>query len=273
MGLLDGKIAFIFGVANNHSLGWGIAQALHAQGCELAFSYAGEALERRVRPLAESVGATFIEPCDVTKDEDIAQVFAKFAERYGRLDMLVHSVAFAPREVFDNDFLNTSRAAFHTALDVSAYSFIALARESARLMSPGGSMVTMTYYAAEKVVPHYNAMAVAKAALECSMRYLASDLGPRGIRVNAISAGPVRTLSAGGISGFRDMLHYVEGRAPLRRNITLAEVGQSAVFLLSEMASSITGEVLYVDSGYNILGMPEPVESIKALRQSPGESA
>jgi enoyl-[acyl-carrier protein] reductase I len=273
MGLLDGRVALIFGVANNHSIAWGIAQALQAQGCELAFSYAGEALERRVRPLAASVGSGFVEPCDVARDEDIAGLFARFAGAYGRLDVLVHSVAFAPREALTGLYADTTREAFHTALDVSAYSFVALAREAARLMQPGGSLLTMTYYGAEKVMPHYNVMGVAKAALEASVRYLAADFGPRGVRVNAISAGPIKTLAAAGVAGFRDMLHYAEERAPLRRNMTLEDIGRAAVFLASDLSAGMTGEVLYVDGGYNILGMSEPLEKLEALsRQRAGRA-
>ncbi len=258
MGLLDGKVGLIFGVANDHSIAWGIAQALHREGAELGFSYAGEALERRVRPLAESLGARLIEPCDVTSDEQIVRVFERAREVYGGIDLLVHSIAYAPREALSGQFLDTSREQFRICLDISCYSFVALAREAARLMEGRkGAMLTMTYYASEKAVPRYNVMGVAKAALEASVRYLAMELGPRGIRVNAISAGPVRTLSAMGVAGFRQMASRFPEFAPLRRNITLEELGNTAVFLLSDMSSGTTGEVLFVDAGFNIMAFPE----------------
>lgn len=272
MGILDGKVGMIFGIANNRSIAWGIAQALHDAGCTLGFSYAGEALEKRVRPLAESIGVDFVEQCDVSRDADITAVFAKAAQRFGRLDILVHSIGYAPREALDGLFVSTTREQWHTALDVSAYSFVALAREAAKFMDAGGAMLTLTHLAAEKVFPHYNVMGIAKAALEASVRYLAHDLGPRGIRVNAVSAGPVKTLAAAGVTGLRDMLHYSAQRAPLRRNISQDEVGQAALFLLSDMASATTGEVLFVDSGYNILGVFEPIETIEALRQARREN-
>jgi enoyl-[acyl-carrier protein] reductase I len=260
MGLLDGKVALVFGVANKYSLAWGIAEALAAEGAEVGFSYAMEKLERRVRPLAESVNSRFIERCNVTSDGEIADLFAKAADVYGTIDILVHAIAYAEMEDLNRRFLDTSRTGFHTAMDISVYSMVALAREVEPLMHNGGSIVTLSYYGAEKFVPHYNVMAVAKAALEASVRYLAAELGPAGIRVNAISAGPVKTLSAGAFIGFRDMLHYVAERAPLRRNITQGEVGQTALYLLSDLSSGVTGETLYVDAGYHILGMPEPVD-------------
>jgi enoyl-[acyl-carrier protein] reductase I len=255
MNLLQGKTALVFGVANDHSIAWGIARSMHAQGARLAFSYANAALERRLRPLAESVGATFIEPCDVTRDEEIDSVFAKAAQALGRVDCLVHAIAFANREDLSNPYYATSRAGFHLAMDVSVYSFTALARACAPLMTEGGSMVTLTYYGGQKVVPHYNVMGVAKAALEMSTRYLASELGPSGIRVNAISAGPVRTLSAAGVSGFKRMYRKFAEIAPLRRPITLEDIGGAAVWLASDLARTVTGEILFVDSGYNILGI------------------
>lgn len=260
MGMLTGKTALVFGVANKYSLAWGIAQALASEGAEVGLSYAIERLERRVRPLAESVGSRLVERCDVTSDEEIAQVFAKAAETYERIDILVHAIAYAEREDLDGLYLDTSRAGFQTAMDISVYSLVALARAARPLMSNGGSVVTLTYYAAEKVVPKYNVMAVAKAALEASVRYLAAELGPEGIRVNAISAGPIKTLSAGAFAGLRDMLRYVGERAPLRRNITREEVGKTALYLLSDLSSGVTGETIYVDSGFHILGMPEPAE-------------
>jgi enoyl-[acyl-carrier protein] reductase I len=258
MNLLQGKTALIFGVANDHSIAWGIAQAFHAQGARLAFSYAGRPLERRVRPLAESVGATFIEPCDVGKDEDIEALFGKASSALGIIDILVHAVAFAGREELDRPYLETSRAGFRTALDISAYSFTALARAAQPLMPHGGSMLTLTYYGSQKAVPNYNVMGVAKAALEASVRYLAVDLGPRGIRVNAISAGPVRTLSAAGVTGFKRLYRAFTEIAPLRRPITIEDVGGAAVWLASDLARTVTGEVVYVDSGYNILGLTVP---------------
>jgi enoyl-[acyl-carrier protein] reductase I len=259
MGLLDGKVGLIFGVANDHSIAWGIAQALQREGAELGFTYVGEALERRVRPLAESVNAQLIEPCDVTSDEEIARVFERAREVYGGLDILIHSVAYAPREALSGDFLDTSREHFRIALDVSAYSFVALAREAAKLMEGrNGSMLTLTFHpAAEKAVPQYNVMGVAKAALEAATRYLAFNLGPRGIRVNAISAGPVRTLSAMGVSGFRDMAAYFPKVAPLRRHVTLEEIGQAAVFLCSDMSAATSGQIVHVDAGFQVVGLPE----------------
>lgn len=261
MGLLEGKKALIFGVANDHSIAWGISKALHEHGVELGFSYAVESLERRVRPLAQSVGSDFVEPCDVSRDEDIHAIFEKAKDRFGSIDILVHSIAFAEREDLTGDFHQISRSGFHTALDISAYSFIALARGVLPLMSEGGSMLTLSYYAAEKVVPNYNVMGIAKAALEASMRYLAADLGAHGIRVNAISAGPIRTLSAAGVSGFKRMHREFASVTPLRQGITIEDIGGTAVWLSSELASKVTGEVIYVDSGYNILGVPNPEEN------------
>ncbi len=260
MGLLDGKVALIFGVANKYSLAWGIAQALAAEGAEVGFSYAMDKLERRVRPLAESLNARFIERCDVTSDQEIAETFAQVSEVYGKIDILVHAIAYAEREDLNGLYLDTSRSGFQTAMDISVYSLVALARGAKPLMNEGGSIVTLSYYGAEKVVPHYNVMGVAKAALEASVRYLASELGREGIRVNAISAGPVKTLSAGAFRGFRDMMRYVGERTPLRRNITQEEVGKTGLYLLSDLSSGVTGETIYVDGGYNILGLTEPVE-------------
>ncbi|MBE2199570.1 MAG: enoyl-ACP reductase [Anaerolinea sp.] len=260
MKLLEGKTALIFGLANQRSIAWGIAQAFHEHGAQLGFSYAVPQLERRVRPLAEQVGVTFVEQCDVTQDAAIDAVFAKAADQFGKIDILVHAIAFAEREDLEGRFYNTSRAGFATAMDISVYSLVALARAAVPLMPPGGSILSLSYYGAEKVVPHYNVMGVAKAALEASTRYLAADLGPQGIRVNAISAGPIKTLSAAGIAGFRKILSYVEERAPLRRNVDQDEVGRTALWLGSDLASGVTGEVIYVDAGYHILGMPEPPE-------------
>ena len=256
MGILDGKKAVIFGVANERSIAWAISEALHAEGAELAFTYAGEILEKRVRPLAEGIGAKIILPCDVTKDDDIERVFAALKQEWGGLDILVHAIAFANREDLANPYMQTSRAGFHLALDVSSYSLVALTRGAAPLMEGRkGSILTMTYLGAEKVIPNYNVMGVAKAALEASVRYLAYDLGPKGIRVNAISAGPIKTLAAAGISGFKDMLHYAAERAPLKRNIDAEEVGRTALYLASDLSSAVTGEVIHVDAGYSIVGM------------------
>lgn len=258
MKLLEGKKALVFGVANDHSIAWGIARTMHEHGAELAFSYAAEALERRVRPLAESVNAEFVEKCDVSSDEEIASVFEKAERDLGSIDILVHAIAFAGRDQLLGDFHQTSREGFRVALDISVYSLIALARAALPLMQNGGSMMTLTYYASEKVVPNYNVMAVAKSALESTTRYLAADLGRRAIRVNAISPGPVRTLSAAGVSGFKKMYREFDSHAPLGQNITIEDVGDVATFLASDMASKITGEVIFVDSGYNILSIPLP---------------
>jgi enoyl-[acyl-carrier protein] reductase I len=256
MKLLEGKNALVFGVANDHSIAWGIARAFHQHGANLAFSYASEALERRVRPLAESVDAGFVELCDVSKDEDIEAVFEKASRELGRIDVLVHAVAFANREDLMGDFHETSRDGFRLAMDISVYSLIALARAALPMMTEGGSILTMTYYGGQKVVPNYNVMGVAKSALEATTRYLAADLGGRGVRVNAISAGPIRTLSAAGVSGFKRLYRHFASIAPLGRNITIDDIGGAAVWLSSEMAAVVTGEVLFVDSGYNILGVP-----------------
>ncbi len=258
--LLKDKTALIFGVANQRSIAWGIAQAFHEQGATIGLSYAGPALERRVRPLAESIGCTFVEPCDVTDDEQIARVAQAAAQTFGQIDILVHAIAFADREDLARPYYQTSRQGFHLAMDVSVYSFTALANAFADLFRPGASLLTLTYYGAEKVVPHYNVMGVAKAALEASVRYLAYDFGPRNIRVNAISAGPVRTLAAAGISGFRAMYKRFAEIAPLRQPIEPLDVGGAAVFLASDLATKITGEVLYVDSGFNTLGLTLDVE-------------
>jgi len=255
MPLVADKKALIFGVANDHSIAWAIAQALHREGAELGFTYVNESIEKRVRPLAEALGARTILPCDVSKDEEIAAAFAAIKDQWGRVDIVIHAVAFALREELKGRVLNTSRAGFHLALDVSAYSLIAIARHAEPLMGPGASLLTLTYLGAERVVPNYNVMGVAKAALEASVRYLASDLGPQGIRVNAISAGPIRTLSAAGISGFKDMLHHHEACAPLRRSVAADEVASAALYLCSNLGSGVTGEVVHVDCGYSIVGM------------------
>jgi enoyl-[acyl-carrier protein] reductase I len=253
--LVANKKAVVFGVANDHSIAWAIAQALHRQGAELALTYVGESIERRVRPLAESLGIGTVLPCDVTKDEEIAATFAAIGEQWGRVDIVIHAVAFALRDELKGRVLNTSRAGFHLALDVSTYSLIAIARCAEPLMGPGASLLTLSYLGAERVVPNYNVMGIAKGALETSVRYLAYDLGPRGIRVNAISAGPIRTLSAAGIFGFKDMLHHHEVRAPLRRSVRPDEVARAALSLCGDLGSGVTGEVVHVDCGYSIVGM------------------
>jgi enoyl-[acyl-carrier protein] reductase I len=256
MGLLDGKKALIFGVANDHSIAWGIARALHDEGAILGFSSVESLIEKRVRPLATSIGSTFVEPCDVQSDEQIRGVMAKWQAANGEIDILVHALAFARREDLDGAFVDTSREGFALALDVSAYSLVALAREARPLLHRGSSVLTLTYYGAEKVVSNYNVMGVAKAALEASVRYLAADLGPDGVRVNAISAGPIRTLSAAGISGFKKMYGSFADVAPLRANITPEDVGRTALYLASDLSSAVTGEVIYVDGGFSILGVP-----------------
>jgi enoyl-[acyl-carrier protein] reductase I len=254
--LLTGKQAVVFGVANRRSIAWAIAQAWHKAGARLAFTYQGERLKDNVEELAGTFGAdTPILPCDVTKDEEIAAVFRTVGEKFGRLDLLLHSVAFAPKEALEGRFVDTSREAFRIAHDVSAYSLVALARSAAPLMSDGGSILAMSYYGSQKVVPHYNVMGVAKASLEASTRYLAYDLGPKKIRVNCISAGPVNTLAARGIAGFNEMLKHYEAHAPLRRNVLPEELGATGLFLASDGAAAITGQVIYVDSGYEIMGM------------------
>lgn len=257
MGLLEGKTALIFGLANKNSIAWGITQAFHREGATIGISYAGEMLKRRVDPLAESVGCDFVEKCDVSKDEDIAAVAAKVAERFGKIDILVHSIGFANRDELKGPFYNTSREGFHLAMDISVYSFVALARAFQPLMNPGGSMLAMTYHGSTKVIPNYNIMGVAKAALEASTRYLANDLGQQGVRVNAISAGPIRTLAASGVGGFKTLYKLFAKMAPLRENVTIEDVANAAVFFSSDMSARTTGEVFYVDSGYNIMGVPD----------------
>jgi enoyl-[acyl-carrier protein] reductase I len=256
MSQLDGKIGIVFGVANKRSIAWAIAQAWAGAGARLVFTYQGGRLKENVAELAGTFGAdTLLLPCDVTKDEQIAAVFETVGRTYGRLHLLLHSVAFAPKDALEGRFVDTSREAFRIAHDVSAYSLVALARAAAPLMMDGGSIIAMSYYGAEKVVPHYNVMGVAKAALEACTRYLAYDLGPRQIRVNCISAGPVNTLAARGISGFLEMLRHYEQKAPLKRNVTPEELGATGLFLASDGAAAITGQVIYVDAGYQIMGM------------------
>ncbi len=255
-GLLKGKRALITGVANDRSLAWAIAQAFHAEGAELAFTYPGEMMEKRVRPLAESLGAKAILDCDVAKDEDIDRTAQEIRKVWDRLDVLVHSIGYAPRDALDGRFTEvTTREAWRITLDISAYSLVGLARAFKPMMPPGSNVVSLTYYGAEKVVRNYNVMGVAKAALECATRYLADDLGMDGIRVNAISAGPVRTLAAAGIKGMRTMLSENAERTPLRRNIDQDDVARAALYLCSDLAKSVTGEVLHVDAGQNIIGV------------------
>ena len=254
--MLQNKNGIIFGVANKRSIAWATAQAMHEAGARLAFTYQGDRLKENVESLTnESMPGSLLLSCDVTKQDEVDEAFRRVGEEFGRLDFLVHSIAFAPREALGGEYLNTSRDAFVTALEISAYSLAQLSRAAAPLMTEGGSIVTMSYYGAEKVVAGYNVMGVAKAALEASTRYLAKDLGPRNIRINAISAGPIQTLSARGVSDFSMMLKHHAERAPLGRNVEPREVGNTAVFLCSSMGSGITGEVIYVDCGYNIIGM------------------
>ena len=256
MSALTGKLGIVFGVANKRSIAWAIAQAWHKQGAKLAFTYQGDRLKENVEELAGTFGRdTLLMPCDVTKDEDIANVFKAVSEKFGKLHLLLHSVAFAPKEALEGKFVNTSREAYRIAHDISAYSLVALARAAEPLMTDGGSIIAMSYYGAEKVVPHYNVMGVAKASLEASTRYLAYDLGPKKIRVNCISAGPVNTLAARGIAGFNEMLKHYEAHAPLKRNVVPDELGATGVFLASDGAAAITGQVIYVDGGYQIMGM------------------
>jgi enoyl-[acyl-carrier protein] reductase I len=256
MGLLDGKNALVFGVANDHSIAWGIAKAFHDEGAEVGFSSIESLIERRVKPLADSIGSTFVEPADVQSDEDIARVFERYAASHDRLDILVHALAFAKREDLAGGFVDTSRDGFALALDVSAYSLVALTRAARPLLRPGSSVMTLTYYGSEKVTANYNVMGVAKAALEASVRYLASDVGPEGVRVNAISAGPIRTLAASGIAGFKKMYGQFDEVAPLRRNVSIEDVGRTAVYLASDLSSAVTGEVIYVDAGFSIMAVP-----------------
>ncbi|MEP7284860.1 MAG: enoyl-ACP reductase [Chloroflexota bacterium] len=255
MGLMEGKTALVFGVANKNSIAWGITEALHREGATIGLSYAGEVLTKRVMPLAESIGVDFVDQCDVTKDSDLDATFAKAKARFGKIDVLVHAVAFANREDLEGQFVKTNREGFRMAMDISVYSLVAMAQRAKDLMPDGGSILTMTYYGAEKVMPHYNVMGVAKAALEATVRYLAADLGEQNIRVNAISAGAIKTLAAAGISGFRDMLRFSEGAAPLRRLVSIEDVGNSALWLCSDLGSSVTGEVIHVDAGLNIMGL------------------
>jgi enoyl-[acyl-carrier protein] reductase I len=253
--LMAGRRGLVMGVANDRSIAWGIAKAAADQGAELAFTYQGEALEKRVRPLAQTVGANIVLPCDVTDDASLDRVFETLRGDWGRLDFLVHAIAFSDKEELKGQYLATSRRNFAQTMDISCYSFTACAQRAAPLMTEGGSLLTLTYYGAERVMPHYNVMGVAKAALEASVRYLAADLGGRNIRVNAISAGPIKTLAASGIGDFRYILRWNQLNAPLKRNVTIEDVGGAAVFLLSDLGSGVTGEIHHVDAGYHVVGM------------------
>ncbi|MCX6884358.1 MAG: enoyl-ACP reductase [Verrucomicrobia bacterium] len=256
MALLAGKIGVVFGVANKRSIAWAVAQAWRKEGAQLVFTYQGDRVRENVEELAGTFGEdTLILPCDVTRDDQIDHVFKTVAEKFGKMHLLLHSVAFAPKDALEGHFVNTSREAFRIAHDVSAYSLVALARSAAPLMTEGGSIIGMSYYGAEKVVPHYNVMGVAKASLEACTRYLAYDLGTKQIRVNCISAGPMNTLAARGISGFSDMIKTYEARSPLKRNLLPEELGATGLFLASDGAAAITGQVIYVDCGYQIMGM------------------
>lgn len=257
-GLMAGKRGLIMGVANDHSIAWGIAKALHAQGAELAFTFQGSAFERRVRPLAESVGSDIVMPCDVEQESDVAGTFDSLRERWGSLDVVVHAIAYSDKEELKGRYLNTSRANFNRTLAISCYSFTAVARHAAALMRSGGSLITLTYLGAERVTPNYNVMGVAKAALEASVRYLAVDLGEQGIRVNAISAGPMRTLAGSAIGDARFVFGWNRDHAPLKRNVLLEEVGSAGLYLSSDLSLGVTGEVHYVDGGYNVVGIPSP---------------
>ncbi len=253
--LLDNKKALIFGVANNKSIAYGIGQQFRQHGASLAFNYAGETLKKRVEPISQELGGDFIFECDVTNEEQIASAVETTRENWGQVDILVHSVAFAQRDDLQGRFIDTSREGFKLALDISAYSLTALCRAFEPLLSPGASVITMTYYGSQKAVMNYNVMGVAKAALEASVRYLAVDLGSSGVRVNAISAGPIKTLASSGISGFKTILNTIEEKSPLQRNVSQTDVGNAAVFLASDLSSGTTGETLYVDAGYNIVGV------------------
>ena len=254
-GLMTGKKGLIMGVANNRSIAWGIAKACADQGAEVALTYQGEAFKKRVEPLAAELGAHVVGHCDVTEEETLDAVFANVAERFGKLDFLVHAIAFSDKEELDGRYVETSRENFLRTMDISVYSFTTVAKRAEALMPDGGSLVTLTYYGAEKVMPHYNVMGVAKAALEASVRYLAVDLGAKGIRVNAISAGPIKTLAASGIGDFRYILKWNEYNAPLKRTVSVEEVGDAGLYLLSDLSRGVTGEVHHVDSGYHVVGM------------------
>jgi enoyl-[acyl-carrier protein] reductase I len=252
---LKGKRGLVMGVANDRSIAWGIAEMAAASGAELAFTYQGDALEKRVKPLAEKVGANIVVPCDVTDEASVDAAFKAIEDEWGELDFVVHAIAFSDKNELDGLYLDTTRENFKRTMDISVYSFTAVAQRAVPLMKDGGSLLTLTYYGAEQVMPHYNVMGVAKAALECSVRYLANDLGGKNIRVNAISAGPIKTLAASGIGDFRYILKWNELNSPLKRNVTLDDVGRAGLFLLSDLGSGVTGEVMHVDAGYHTVGM------------------
>jgi enoyl-[acyl-carrier protein] reductase I len=263
MGSLDGKTALVFGVANKRSIAWGITEALRAEGAVIGLSYASEILEKRVFPLAEEAGIDFVEMCDVTKDDQIESVFAKAQEKFGKIDIMIHSIAYAPGDDLGGRFRDVSRAGFQMAMEISAYSLIPMAKYAAEIMPDGGSIMTLTYYASERVFPRYNVMAIAKAALENIVRYLAVDLGPQGVRVNALSPGPIRTLAAAGVPGFKKMFHLSEEVAPMRSEITIEDVGSVAAFLASDGARNISGEVIKIDGGFHALGFTNRPEEFE----------
>ena len=254
-GIMSGKRGIVMGVANDRSIAWGIAKAAADQGAEIAFTYQGEALEKRVRPLAESIGSNIVLPCDVSSDEAIDKTFQALKEKWETIDFVVHAIAYSDKEELKGEYIDTSRENFYTTMDISVYSFTAVAKRVADMMPNGGSMLTLTYHGAERVMPHYNVMGVAKAALESSVRYLAADLGSKKIRVNSLSAGPIKTLAASGIGDFRYILKWNQYNSPLRRNVTLKDVGGSGVYLLSNLSAGVTGETHHVDCGYHIVGM------------------
>ena len=255
MGIMDGKRGLIMGVANKQSMAWGIAQACSEQGAEMAFSYQGDALKKRVGPLAESIGCDIILECDVTNEESMDKLFSDLENKWGKIDFVVHAIGFSDKNELRGRYVDTTAENFRMTMDISVYSFTAVAQRAEKIMNEGGSMLTLTYYGAEQVMPHYNVMGVAKAALEASIKYLAEDLGKDGIRVNAISAGPVKTLAASGIGDFRYILKWNELNSPLRRHINIDDVGKSAMYLLSDLSSGVTGENLHVDAGYHVVGM------------------
>ncbi|MDX1711454.1 MAG: enoyl-ACP reductase FabI [Rhodovibrionaceae bacterium] len=270
--IMAGKRGLVMGVANDRSIAWGIAKEAHAHGAELAFTYQGDSLERRVRPLAESVDSEIILPCDVSDDDSIDTAFSKLGEHWDKLDFLVHAIAYSDKDELKGKYLNTSRHNFIHSLDISCYSFTAVAQRAVPMLKEGGSLLTLTYYGAERVMPHYNVMGVAKAALEASVRYLAADLGENNIRVNAVSAGPIRTLAASGIGDFRYILKWNELNSPLRRNVSIDQVGKAVLYLLSDLSKGVTGEVHHVDSGYHLVGMmavdaaPQLAELLASLK-------
>ena len=254
-GIMNGKRGIVMGVANDRSIAWGIAEAVAKQGAEIAFTYQGDALEKRVRPLAEKVGSNIIIPCDVSSDEAIEETFELLKEKWDTIDFIVHAIAYSDKEELKGEYVDTTRENFYKTMDISVYSFTAIAQRAAKMMPNGGSMITLTYYGAEKVMPHYNVMGVAKAALESSVRYLAADLGSDKIRVNSLSAGPIKTLAASGIGDFRYILKWNQYNSPLRRNVTLNDVGGCGVYLLSDLSAGVTGETHHVDCGYHVVGM------------------